>query len=37
MIRDANGSVIGSELIGQEFTDPAYFWGRLSATGPMPK
>ncbi len=36
MIRDADGNVIGSELIGQEFTDPAYFWGRLSATGPMP-
>lgn len=27
---------IGSELIGQEFSNPAYFWGRLSATGPVP-
>ena len=36
LMTDQNGSVIGSELIGQEFTDPAYFWGRLSATGPVP-
>lgn len=27
--------VVGSRLIGQEFSDPKYFWGRLSATGPM--
>ncbi len=31
-----NGQVIGSSLIGQEFTDPKYFWGRLSATGDHP-
>jgi K+-transporting ATPase ATPase C chain len=28
------GKVLGSELIGQPFSDPKYFWSRLSATGP---
>jgi K+-transporting ATPase ATPase C chain len=36
LITDANGNVIGSELIGQQFSDPSYFWGRLSATSPIP-
>jgi potassium-transporting ATPase KdpC subunit len=36
LIKDKDGNVIGSELIGQQFTNPAYFWGRLSATGPVP-
>lgn len=31
-----NGKVMGSSLIGQPFSDPKYFWGRLSATGPVP-
>jgi K+-transporting ATPase ATPase C chain len=31
ILRD--GQVLGSELIGQPFDDPGYFWGRLSATG----
>jgi K+-transporting ATPase ATPase C chain len=30
------GKQIGSALIGQEFSSPKYFWGRLSATSPMP-
>ncbi len=31
-----NGKPIGSELIGQQFEDAKYFWGRLSATTPYP-
>lgn len=29
-----DGKAIGSNLIGQQFDDPKYFWGRLSATSP---
>ena len=32
----ANGKTVGSDLIGQQFDAPQYFWGRLSATGPYP-
>lgn len=28
--------VVGSRLIGQGFSRPEYFWGRLSATAPWP-
>jgi K+-transporting ATPase ATPase C chain len=31
-----NGKPVGSELLGQQFDDPKYFWGRLSATAPYP-
>ena len=31
-----DGQVVGSRLIGQSFTDPKHFWGRPSATSPMP-
>jgi K+-transporting ATPase ATPase C chain len=31
-----DGRVIGSALIGQPFSAPKYFWGRPSATTPMP-
>jgi K+-transporting ATPase ATPase C chain len=30
------GKPVGSSLIGQNFSDPKYIWGRPSATGPMP-
>ncbi len=30
------GTAVGSALIGQSFQDPKYFWGRMSATAPMP-
>ncbi len=31
-----NGKPVGSALIGQQFTDPKYFWGRPSATSAYP-
>ena len=31
-----NGKPIGSSLIGQHFRDPKHFWGRPSATAPLP-
>ena len=35
-ILEVDGKPVGSALIGQQFTSPKYFWGRPSATGPMP-
>lgn len=31
-----DGKALGSKLIGQQFDEPKYFWGRLSATGTFP-
>ena len=33
---EKDGKAVGSELIGQQFDAPGYFWGRLSATSPNP-
>ena len=33
---EKDGKPVGSELIGQQFDAPGYFWGRLSATTPNP-
>jgi K+-transporting ATPase ATPase C chain len=33
---EQNGNLAGSAMIGQPFSDPKYFWGRPSATGPTP-
>ncbi len=31
-----DGKKVGSELIGQSFESPKYFWSRPSSTGPVP-
>jgi potassium-transporting ATPase KdpC subunit len=36
LIKDQQGNLLGSQLIGQPFSDPKYFWGRASATSPYP-
>jgi potassium-transporting ATPase KdpC subunit len=35
-IVERRGKAVGSELLGQAFSSPKYFWGRPSATGPVP-
>jgi len=32
----SDGKTLGSDLIGQPFDDPKYFWSRPSATSPQP-
>ena len=34
LVRD--GRAVGSDLLGQPFSSPGYFWGRPSATAPQP-
>jgi K+-transporting ATPase ATPase C chain len=35
LITGRDGRILGSVLIGQNFSAPKYFWGRLSATTPQ--
>ncbi len=36
VLRDGRGEALGSALVGQPFSDARFFWGRPSATGPVP-
>ncbi len=35
-IIERDGQAVGSDLIGQPFSKPEYFWGRASCTSPVP-
>ena len=35
-IIESGGRAVGSQLLGQPFSGPKYFWSRPSATGPAP-
>lgn len=35
-VMERGGKAVGSELIGQAWTSPGYFWGRASATSAKP-
>ena len=35
-VLERDGRAVGSRLLGQPFSSPQYFWGRPSATGPVP-
>jgi potassium-transporting ATPase KdpC subunit len=35
-ILQSGNRAVGSQLLGQPFSDPKYFWSRPSATGPQP-
>ena len=34
LLKDTQGQLVGSALIGQTFSDPKYFWSRPSGTSP---
>ncbi|MFT3684755.1 MAG: potassium-transporting ATPase subunit KdpC [Phycisphaerales bacterium] len=36
LIKASSGDTVGSSLLGQSFSTPEYFWGRLSGTSPVP-
>lgn len=36
LIESGSGPAAGSSLLGQPFSKPEYFWGRLSGTSPVP-